>query len=161
MYSRILLAYDGSPEGRAALREGALLARHCDAKVYLLSVVADNPGVRMAEGVHAGAVAQQMQTYKDVLQGGLDRLRALGMEATAELVTGEPAQAIGAYATRIQADLVVVAHRKQSLFERWWSGSVGAFLSDHVGCSLLLSRNTITDEQFAAAMARMAGRAGG
>ena len=157
MYDRILLAYDGSPEGRAALREGALLAKHCGAQVFLLSVVAENPGVRMAEGVHAGAVAQQMQTYKDVLQGGVDRLKALGMEASAELVTGEPAQAIGAYATRIKADLVVVAHRKQTLFERWWSGSVGAFLSDHVSCSLLLARNTISDEAFEAVMGKKPG----
>lgn len=154
MYARILLAYDGSPEGRAALREGALLAKHCGAQVYLLSVVAENPGVRMAEGVHAGAVAQQYQTYREVLDGGVTRLRELGMEAVAELIIGEPAQAIGAYATRINADLVVVAHRKQSLFERWWSGSVGAFLSDHVSCSLLLARNTISDEAFEKVMGR-------
>jgi len=40
MYHRILLAYDGSREGRTALREGALLARRYGAAVYLLSVVA-------------------------------------------------------------------------------------------------------------------------
>ena len=39
MYKRILLAYDGSLEGRTALREGALLARQCDAEVFLLSVL--------------------------------------------------------------------------------------------------------------------------
>jgi nucleotide-binding universal stress UspA family protein len=31
MYRRILLAYDGSIEGRVALREGALLAKRGDA----------------------------------------------------------------------------------------------------------------------------------
>ena len=36
MYKRILLAYDGSVEGRTALREGALLARQCGAEVFLL-----------------------------------------------------------------------------------------------------------------------------
>ena len=41
MYKRILLAYDGSVEGRTALREGALLARQCGAEVFLLSVLAD------------------------------------------------------------------------------------------------------------------------
>ena len=41
MYKRILLAYDGSIEGRTALREGALLARQCGAEVFLLSVLAD------------------------------------------------------------------------------------------------------------------------
>ena len=39
MYKRILLAYDGSVEGRTALREGALLARQCGADVFLLSVL--------------------------------------------------------------------------------------------------------------------------
>jgi len=34
MYKRILLAYDGSIEGRTALREGALLARQCSAEVF-------------------------------------------------------------------------------------------------------------------------------
>jgi nucleotide-binding universal stress UspA family protein len=41
MYKRILLACDGSVEGRTALREGALLGRQCGAKVLLLSVLAD------------------------------------------------------------------------------------------------------------------------
>ena len=40
MYKRVLLAYDGSVEGRTALREGALLARQCGAEVFLLSVLA-------------------------------------------------------------------------------------------------------------------------
>ena len=35
MYRKILLAYDGSTEGRRALREGAALARHCNAEVFL------------------------------------------------------------------------------------------------------------------------------
>ena len=39
MYQRILLAYDGSLEGRTALREGALMARQCGAEVFLLSVL--------------------------------------------------------------------------------------------------------------------------
>ena len=53
MYKRILLAYDGSLEGRTALREGALLARQCGAEVFLLSVLVDSgtlllPGVALA-----------------------------------------------------------------------------------------------------------------
>ena len=41
MYERILLAYDGSLEGRTALREGAVFARQCSAEVFLLSVLDD------------------------------------------------------------------------------------------------------------------------
>ena len=39
MYKRVLLAYDGSIEGRRALREGAKLAQLCGADVFLLAVV--------------------------------------------------------------------------------------------------------------------------
>ena len=49
MYKRILLAYDGSVEGRTALREGALLARQCGAEVFLLSALVD-PGTFVFTG---------------------------------------------------------------------------------------------------------------
>jgi hypothetical protein len=39
MYKKVLLAYDGSIEGRRALREGAKLAQLCCAEVFLLAVV--------------------------------------------------------------------------------------------------------------------------
>jgi hypothetical protein len=47
---------------------------------------------------------------------------------------------------------VVVGHRKRSLLERWWSGTTGAYLVDHLGCSLLVARRPISDEDFFAAM---------
>ena len=42
MYNKVLLAYDGSIEGRRALREGAKLAQLCRAEVFLLAVVEIN-----------------------------------------------------------------------------------------------------------------------
>lgn len=151
MYERILLAYDGSAECRTALREGAMLAARCGSKVFLLSVVWDTPGVRAAEGLQAGAVAQLMERYKPILEEGLTKLRALGFDPTGKIVFGEPAQEIGAWAREINADLVVVGHRRQSFLERWWSGSSGAYLTDHVGCcSVLVSRNVISEERFRA-----------
>ena len=39
MYKKVLLAYDGSVEGRRALREGAKLAQLCRSEVFLLAVV--------------------------------------------------------------------------------------------------------------------------
>ncbi|MBC7317331.1 MAG: universal stress protein, partial [Chloroflexi bacterium] len=59
MYRRIVLAYDGSVEGRAALREGAMLAMRLRARVFLLSVAAETPGRRLAEGTYAGVIAHE------------------------------------------------------------------------------------------------------
>ena len=44
------------------------------------------------------------------------------------------------------ADLIVVGHRRQSAFDRWWSGPKGAYLMDCTDCSLLVARNAVSDE---------------
>jgi len=150
MYERILLAYDGSLEGAIALREGALLAKRCCAKVFLLSVVDESGGMLMAEAAYGGAVAHQIDTYKAVLERGCQRLRQLGLDPVAKLVQGEPAPAIGAVARQIDADLVVVGHHKKNPIARWWSGSTRAQVSDHLNCSVLIARMQISDEEFAA-----------
>jgi nucleotide-binding universal stress UspA family protein len=154
MYRRILLAFDGSVEGRAALREGALLAKCCGADVFLLSVIGGSAGVRMAEAAYAGALVQHDEQRRAVFAEGLERLKKLGFQPQGRIVTGEPAEEITAAAKEIGADLVVVGHRRQSLLERWWSGASGAYLSERIDCSLLISRNTITDQAFADALKR-------
>ena len=154
MYQRILLAYDGSIEGRTALREGALLARRFAAQVFVLSVIREAAGTKLGEGVGGGGVAQQREDYERVLQEGMARLAALGFQASGKLVIGEPAREIGAYAEQVKADLVVVGHRRQSAIGRWWSGPSGAYLSDHIPCSLLVCKNIIDEQQFAALLAQ-------
>ena len=154
MYQRILLAYDGSIEGRTALREGALLARRFGAQVFVLSVIREAAGTKLGEGVGGGGVAQQREDYDRVLREGMARLAALGFEASGKLVIGEPAREIGAYAEQVKADLVVVGHRRQSAIGRWWSGPSGAYLSDHIPCSLLVCKNVIDEQQFAILLAQ-------
>ena len=91
MYKKVMLAYDGSLEGAVALREGAILAKKCGAEVFLLSVVPHLAGLQVAEGVHGGVVAHELDRREDV-----------------------------------DADLVVVGHRKRNRLERWWSATRAA-----------------------------------
>jgi nucleotide-binding universal stress UspA family protein len=150
MYERILLAYDGSREGLIALREGALLAKRSRAQVFLLSVLPESGGIGIAQGANSDVVGPQIEGYKALLARGVDVLGKLGLKPTARLVKGEPAVQIGRFAAEIDADLVVLGHRRQNLLQRWWSGSSGAYVSDHVDCSILIGRKTISDEAFEA-----------
>jgi nucleotide-binding universal stress UspA family protein len=150
MYRRIVLAFDSTVEGRAALREGALLAKQCGADVFLLSVLADNTSLSLAEGAQAGAAEIHMDTYRSVLQDGLKKLEQLGFKPVGRLVRGEPALQIGNYAREVRADLVVVGHRRQSFLERWWTGSTGGYIVDNLACSLLVARTEISDQRFEA-----------
>jgi nucleotide-binding universal stress UspA family protein len=148
VYARIVIAYDGTREGRAALREGVSMALRVGAEIHVLAVVADTPGMRMAESTHAGAMALQQDTYKEILDEAVSGLGRRGVKLKAKLVRGEPAEQISAYAKQVKADLVVVGHRKQGLFQRWWSGPSGAYLSDYLSCSLLIARLDIAPDAF-------------
>lgn len=143
MYGKVLLAYDGSVEGRLALREGAKLARLCGAEVFLLAVVNLSTGFVIAEGAMPGAVEHQQDAYREVLAEGVQRLKAMDFSPTARLEFGDPASQIAAVAREIRADLVVVGHRHQGNFARWWRGSVGADLLEQLGCSLLIAQTEI------------------
>jgi nucleotide-binding universal stress UspA family protein len=149
MYTRVLLASDGSKESLIALREGALIARAFHAPSHLLIIERESPGLRVADSVYPMVRSEGSEV---LLQHGLSRLRRLGVEATGEVVIGEPALVIAASARRFGADLVVVGHRRQTLIERWWSGASGAYLVDNVACSVLVARNVISDAEFEAAL---------
>ena len=114
MYKRILLAYDGSIEGRTALREGGLLARQCGAEVFLLSVLADTGTLLLSEVALAGASVRMEDDFRAILDEGVARLSKLGFDPVAELVRGQPAEEIGNFARHVGADLIVVGHRRQS-----------------------------------------------
>ncbi|QUD89638.1 universal stress protein [Phenylobacterium montanum] len=145
MYERILLATDETRESLTALREGALLAHRFQSSVFLLVVITHSTGALMADSVYP---APRPTQGKSLLEAGLDRLHRLGLEASGAVVTGEPAVQIGAAATKFKADLIVVGHRRQSLLDRWWSGASGGYIVDQVGCSVLIARNCVSDEEF-------------
>jgi nucleotide-binding universal stress UspA family protein len=149
MYRKILLAYDGSVDGRLALREGARLARLCGAQVCLLAVVQISTGIVFAEGVQPGIVGDQSEIYRNILAEGERRLRDLGFEPDTRLNMGDPGPEICAVAKEIHADLVVVGHRRHGTLARWWSGSVATYLLDHLDCSVLIGRMDISNTEFA------------
>jgi nucleotide-binding universal stress UspA family protein len=103
MYKRILLAYDGSVEGRTALREGALLAKQCGAEVFLLSVIADSGTLLLSEVALAGASVHMEDSFREILDEGVVRLRGLGFDPVAEMVRGQPAEEIGKFARKVGA----------------------------------------------------------
>ena len=122
------------------------MARQCGAEVFLLSVLADTGALLLAEAGLAGAIVYLEDDFTNILNEGVARLRKLGFDPMARLVRGHPAEEIGNVAREIGADLIVVGHRRQNAFDRWWSGPKGAYLMDYTDCSLLVARNVVSDE---------------
>jgi nucleotide-binding universal stress UspA family protein len=149
MYKKVLLAYDGSIEGRRALREGAKLAQLCGAEVFLLAVVETASSVATLEGGVVIPIDEQIGAYKAILAEGVERLKAMGFSPTARLGIGDAGQVITEVAHEIDANLVVVGHRPQGPLARWLFGNVGTYLVKHLRCSVLVAQTEISDDQFA------------
>ena len=148
MYKKVLLAYDGSVEGRIALREGAKLAQLCRSEVVLLAVVEMSPSVAL-EGSFMTSIENDQKHYETILAEGADRLTALGFAPVAKLRVGDPGQEIVKMAAEIGANLVVVGHRHHGRLSLWWFGSIGTYLIRHLRCSVLVAQTEISDQQFA------------
>lgn len=147
MYNKILLCFDGSREGRLALREGARLAQITGAGVILLAVVETVAGNALAQGADAGALAHQQADFKKILDEGHQRLSAMGLTPEIRMEFGAPVAKITQVAAETGADLVVVGHHHQGPWTRWLSRSVAAGLSDALGCSLLLAQKVVEDSE--------------
>jgi nucleotide-binding universal stress UspA family protein len=152
MYKKVLLAYDGSIEGRRALREGAKLAQFCGAEVLLLAVVETASSLAPLEGGVMISMDDQYSTYEAILAEGVERLKAMGFSPTARLGMGAPGPEIAGVAEEIGANLVVVGHRPSGPLARWLFGSVGTYLVKHLRCSVLVAQTEISDDQFAQLM---------
>ncbi|MGQ0650836.1 MAG: universal stress protein [Betaproteobacteria bacterium] len=144
-YSKILLAYNGSVEGKRALFEAADLAGFLNAETHLLAVASMPPSLFLTEGfVPEELLEEEKKRTQSVLDEGIRTLRERGFNATGHLAVGEPVEEICRLAKQLGIQLIVVGHNQTSSFAaRWWKGSVGATLLDYAPCSLLIALSKV------------------
>jgi nucleotide-binding universal stress UspA family protein len=140
-YRKILLAYNGSQEGKRALLECADLAGFLQAETHLLAVASMPPSLFLTEGfVPEELLEEEKKRTQQVLDEGVKTLEAKGFKAKGILAVGEPVEEICRLAKGISADLIVLGHNQNTSFAaRWWKGSVGASLLDYAPCSILIA----------------------
>lgn len=140
-YSKILLAYNGSAEGKRALLECADLAQFYGAETHLLAVASMPPSLFLTEGfVPEELLEEEKKRTQQVLDEGIKTLIDRNFKAAGHLAVGEPVEEICRLAKELDVDLIVVGHNQNTSFAaRWWKGSVGVSLIDYAPCSLLIA----------------------
>ncbi|WP_439536347.1 universal stress protein [Methyloversatilis sp.] len=141
MYSKVLLAYDGSESGRRALFECADINNLLHADIHLLAVAPIAPTLFVAEGFVADVPQEEENArFAQVLDDGLAQLASRNVKAAGHLVTGDAVREISRMARELKVDLIVIGHKHHpSRLERWWKGSVGASLVEEAPCSILVA----------------------
>jgi nucleotide-binding universal stress UspA family protein len=139
MYSRVLLCYDGTREGRRALRQGADVVISMKAEAYLLAICQNLVATAIPEGVTPALCAQEDERANALLEEGVAWLRERGVAAQGTLEFGNAVDRISETAERIGADLIVLGHRRRGRLARWWSESDEESLLERVACSILVA----------------------
>jgi nucleotide-binding universal stress UspA family protein len=139
VYARVLLCYDGTREGRRALRQGADVVLCMKSEAYLLAICQNLVATAIPEGVTATLAEQEDERANALLQEGVAWLRERGVTAKGALEYGNAADRIAETAQRIGADLIVLGHRPRGRLARWWSESDEESLLERVACSILVA----------------------
>jgi nucleotide-binding universal stress UspA family protein len=140
-FTKILLCYDSTREGRRALIQGAELAQKLGAETYLLAIAPTLVGSTLVDMPSAVALEDEEQAIRQVLQEGVERLRARGLTATGHLAFGRPIDHIPAVARELGVDLIIIGHEPTGALARWWAADDPGHgqLLDYVDCSILVS----------------------
>lgn len=153
MYRNILLCYDGTIEGRNALKEGTELALSMGAHTHLLAILRssgadpDTESAQSDKASHGPAAApgprqllnDDQQVAMRILREGVEWLKERKLDAQGQLVFGDPAAHIAACARTLAIDLIVIGHHRRGRLTRWWSEDADAVLLEIAPCSILVA----------------------
>jgi nucleotide-binding universal stress UspA family protein len=149
-FNRILLCYDGTREGQHALADGARLAQELRAQVHVLSVVNNSAWMQGTDITSAVPADLVSDSVKSVLDEGLKKLAARGVNAIGHFAIGDPLDQIPFFAKDLNVDLIVVGHHRTTGLARWWGGRTDGLLLDRVSCSVLVTMGPEVDPGVAA-----------
>lgn len=141
MFKHVLLCYDGSKAGRAALKQGAELAILVGAQVHVLSIISSevpDPVVLAGAAGHACMIDREGE-YRRLLDDSIEKLHGRGVTATGYLAHGNTLDQIVAHAKRLAVDLIVVGLYPRPSGGRWWSGPDRQSLAERVNCAVLIA----------------------
>lgn len=146
MYRKILVAYNGSVESQAALRECMRLGPSPHEEIHLLVVVDPPPYLLVGEYAAAAVlnVEEELQAAKEKMQADLDHgyqlLNEAGLNVHRHLEIGDPVSVIADLVDKLDIELVIVGHSSHKpMALRWWRGSKDALLVEKIRCSLLVA----------------------
>lgn len=164
MFKKILVALDDSAMSQSVFEQALELAKVMNATLMLNHVLmlvddgfADYPmGVdAFYPRLHEDVVKRHLDTLGRIEKEGLERLKRLTDQATAQGVRTEFTQSVGDPGSRIcalartwEAELIVVGRRGRTGLSEWFLGSVSNYVLHHAPCSVL----TVQGEEVADSM---------
>jgi len=141
MFQKILVGYDGSKGGKAALQRAAVMAKEYHAELTALWVREPLPRHSDLPGEFEGETEAADEYYLERKKEVEEVAAQHGLSIRCMMDRGHPAKIIVKFADQRGYDLVVVGHSDHS--ELWGRllGDTADRISDHAHCSVLIVKN--------------------
>ena len=141
MFQRILVGYDGSKGGRAALQRAAALARESKSQLTALWVRQPLPRHADLPGESEGEAEAARDYFEERKREVEEVARKHAIPIACESRSGHAARAIVTFAKDGGYDLIVIGHSDHS--ELWGRllGDTADRISDHAHCSVLIVKS--------------------
>ena len=139
MFSRILVAVDGSESAKKAFEKSIYLAQKCNSKLDVIHVVLDS--------TYGGDSATTFELIDELKEKGMKLLEQCKSQAIKNnvlvetlLELGDHAQVIIDIANKNNYDLIIMGSRGMSAFKELLLGSVSFKVMHHARCPVMVVR---------------------
>jgi nucleotide-binding universal stress UspA family protein len=139
VYRNVLLCYDGSAEGRRALKQGADVVMSMKSDAYLLAICKHPASGAIPEAISPLHMDHEDNRAQSLLDEGVEWLRERGVTARGSLEYGNAVECISRTAERVKADLIVLGHKPRGRLAHWWTESDEESLLGRVSCAILVA----------------------
>ena len=141
MFTKILVAYDGSNGSKRALAKAIDLAAETTHALTLISVIEDLPSYAEESLDNVSEMLEQAQRHFEFLQhGAAVQARERGVQVEGHIQPGHAVEAVVDFAARGGFDLVVIGGLGHSRLLRRTAGGQGGQIAYHAPCSVLVVR---------------------
>jgi nucleotide-binding universal stress UspA family protein len=138
MYTKILLAYDGSEAAKKAFASACELAAKDNAELIVVTVCRP-PDI--GDDVETEAVIENSRRYHRRMLAELKpEIAAKKIRSHLEVAVGHPAEQIIYHADKHDVDLIVVGSRGHSKFRQMLLGSVSRQVTEHADRAVMVVR---------------------
>ncbi len=139
MFTKILVAYDGSEGAKLGLEKAREIAQAVKAEIHIVAVGRIPEYAETVSEVEEEK-EQAQNYYSKIMDEAASQLRRQGLSPSAHIEFGKPADTILRVAEDIKADLVVLGTHPHAAVRRRFLGATVDKVIDHAHCSVLVVR---------------------
>jgi nucleotide-binding universal stress UspA family protein len=137
MFTKVLVAIDGSPASEKALAAAVDLAAIYGAELTAIGVAEVPEVVGMVDEVDEIRQAAE-SNFRQICESAVNYARSRGVTLRSIVLRGHAADAIVRYAEREGIDLIVVGEHGHSRIARFLLGSTSDRVSAHSPCTVMI-----------------------